>query len=394
MDCPARSDWTTAHFKQHGSETPRLDAEILLAHARGCKRIELYTRFDEPMSEAERTTMRDLTRRRAKSEPVAYLVGHREFFSLKFRVTPDVLIPRPETETLVVELLDACKSLEAPQILDIGTGSGCIAVTVAVNNKSAQVTATDLSEAALAVARSNAEAHAVSDRIRFLQGDLFTPLDKTRHSRSSPATLPTSRSRSARCFLPTFGVTSHRARCSLVRPERRFCFASWTRHRIGWPLPASCSWSSLPSRRLPSANESKPTGSFKSSVSSKMSPACRDIALVAKRVESEFESVRQLRYNRSMSDEHHKPNGWPWAVVVLFLPLALYTGGYFLLSKTYTSSPPGRPMLRVFQSQVAYMIYRPAAWLESKTRGQPIAVGDAMPGSAGKQFRQLNQFEP
>jgi release factor glutamine methyltransferase len=169
-------DWTTAHLKQHGSETPRLDAEILLAHARGCKRIELYTRFDEPLTEAQRAVMRDLAKRRAKSEPVAYLVGHREFFSLDFRVTPEVLIPRPDTETLVVELLDVARPLETPRILDLGTGSGCIAVAAAVNLPSARITATDLSETALAVARQNAETHAVSKRIRFLQGDLFAPL--------------------------------------------------------------------------------------------------------------------------------------------------------------------------------------------------------------------------
>ncbi len=169
-------DWTTAHFKQHGSETPRLDAEILLAHARTCRRIELYTRFDEPLTDVQRTVMRDLTKRRAKSEPVAYLVGHREFFSLEFRVTPDVLIPRPDTETLVVELIEAAKALEAPRILDLGTGSGCIAIAAAVNLPSAQITATDVSEAALAIARENAETHAVANRIRFLQGDLFGPL--------------------------------------------------------------------------------------------------------------------------------------------------------------------------------------------------------------------------
>ncbi len=169
-------DWTTAHLKQHGSETPRLDAEILLAHARTCRRIELYTRFDEPLTDAQRAVMRDLTKRRAKSEPVAYLVGHREFFSLDFRVTPDVLIPRPDTETLVVELLDAARPLESPRVLDLGTGSGCIAIAAAVNHPSARVTATDLSETALAVARENAGKHAVSDRIRFLQGDLFAPL--------------------------------------------------------------------------------------------------------------------------------------------------------------------------------------------------------------------------
>jgi len=168
-------DWTTAHLKKYGSETPRLDTEILLAHARGCRRIDLYTRFDDLLNERERAAMRDLVRRRAQSEPVAYLVGHREFFALDFHVTPAVLIPRPDTETLVLELLDAAKPLAAPRILDVGTGSGCIAVAAAVNNRSAQITATDLSEAALAVARENAQSHQVLDRIRFLRGNLFEP---------------------------------------------------------------------------------------------------------------------------------------------------------------------------------------------------------------------------
>jgi release factor glutamine methyltransferase len=170
-------DWTTAHLKKHGSDTPRLETEILLAHARGCRRIELYTRVDEVLSEKERSTMRDLVRRRAQSEPVAYLVGHREFFGLDFRVTPAVLIPRPDTETLVVELLDVAKPLAAPRILDIGTGSGCIAIAAAVNLANAQITATDASDAALAVARENAASHKVTDRIRFLSGDLFRVLE-------------------------------------------------------------------------------------------------------------------------------------------------------------------------------------------------------------------------
>jgi release factor glutamine methyltransferase len=173
-------DWTTAHLKKHGSETPRLDTEILLAHARGCRRIELYTRFDDVLTEKERTTMRDLVRRRAQSEPVAYLVGHREFFGLDFRVTPAVLIPRPDTETLVVELLDVAKSLPAPRILDVGTGSGCIAIAAAVNQAAAQVTATDSSEAALSIARENAESLHVVDRVRFLSGDLFGPVASER----------------------------------------------------------------------------------------------------------------------------------------------------------------------------------------------------------------------
>lgn len=169
-------EWTTSHLEKHGSETPRLDTEILLAHACRCQRIELYTRFDDIVGEHQRTLMRELVRRRVDAEPVAYLVGHREFFGLDFRVTPDVLIPRPDTETLVVELLELCKERNLPRILDVGTGCGCIAIAAAVNLPSAQVTATDISRAAVEVARENAAAHNVADRIRFLQGDLFHPL--------------------------------------------------------------------------------------------------------------------------------------------------------------------------------------------------------------------------
>lgn len=168
---------TTEFLKKQGSDTPRLDTEILLAHVRGCKRIELYTRYDEVLSDEQRDRLRELVRRRAKSEPVAYLVGHREFFGLEFRVTPDVLIPRPDTETLIVELLDAAKAYAEPRILDVGTGSGCIAIAAAVNCPQARVTAIDVSEAALGVAGENAERHGVADRIRFLQGDLFAPLN-------------------------------------------------------------------------------------------------------------------------------------------------------------------------------------------------------------------------
>lgn len=167
-------EWTTDHLRKHGSETPRLDAELLLAHARNCRRIELYTRFDEPLTDPQRAAMRDLVRRRAQAEPVAYLVGHREFFSLDFRVTPAVLVPRPDTETLVLELIERMKGVENPRIADIGTGSGCIAVAAAVNLPAAQFTAIDVSPAALEIARENAVMHKVADRIRFLEGDLLS----------------------------------------------------------------------------------------------------------------------------------------------------------------------------------------------------------------------------
>lgn len=176
--------WTADYLKQHGSESPRLEAEVLLAHARGCQRIELYTSFADPADEPLRTKFRELVRRRAEGVPVAYLVGHREFFSLDFRVTPDVLIPRPETELLVMTLLDRIKALGATteplQIADVGTGSGIVAVTVAKKAPQVRVTAIDVSRAALAVARENAERWKVADRIEFVEGDLFAAIGPER----------------------------------------------------------------------------------------------------------------------------------------------------------------------------------------------------------------------
>lgn len=169
-------DWTTQHFRDHGCETPRLDAEILLAHVRRCERIQLYTHYADLLSPQERAAMRDLVKRRAKSEPVAYLVGHREFFGLDFHVSRDVLIPRPDTETLVMESLEVLKPLKSAEVLEIGTGSGCIAVALAVNQPAARITAIDISEPALEIARRNAARHRVEDRITFLLGDLFKPL--------------------------------------------------------------------------------------------------------------------------------------------------------------------------------------------------------------------------
>lgn len=169
--------WTTDYLKQHGSDSPRLDAEVLLAESRGCKRIELYTKFEELADDATRTKFRELVKHRAEGKPVAYLVGRREFYSLSFRVTPDVLVPRPETESLVLRLLDLFKqgtiATDAPQIADIGTGSGIIAVCAAKHLPKASVLAVDASTAALTVARDNAAAHGIADRIEFFDSDLF-----------------------------------------------------------------------------------------------------------------------------------------------------------------------------------------------------------------------------
>ena len=166
-------DWTVGHLQRKGSDSPRLDTEILLAHARGCERIELYTHFNDVLTEEERTTMRELVQRRANHEPVAYLVGYREFYSLEFEVNKEVLIPRPDTETIVLELLEIAKTMASPKIIDVCTGSGCIAISVAVNHNTAELTATELYEPTIELARRNAEKHEVSDRIDFIQGDLL-----------------------------------------------------------------------------------------------------------------------------------------------------------------------------------------------------------------------------
>ena len=160
------------------SETPRLDAEVLLGQVLDRSRTWLFTwpdRVGEPAAVAAFTAR---VARRAAGEPVAYITGVREFWSLPLAVAPATLIPRPDTETLVVELLDLARELPAAaSILEIGTGSGCIAISIASGLSSAQLTATDISPAALAVASTNATTHEVADRIVFLEGDLFEPLD-------------------------------------------------------------------------------------------------------------------------------------------------------------------------------------------------------------------------
>src|SRR5215813_11174375 len=165
-------EWTAKHLAQKGAESPRLDAEVLLAHVAGCKRIDLYgARFAEDATPELRQRYRDLIRRRIEGCPVAYLVGKKEFYGLEFQVGPSVLIPRPDSEHLVMEALGIAKTMLSPRILDIGTGSGNLAVALAKNLSAAHMTAIDKSFEALTIARGNAERHAVADRIRFLQGD-------------------------------------------------------------------------------------------------------------------------------------------------------------------------------------------------------------------------------
>lgn len=170
--------WTTQHFSELGIETPRLDAECLLAFALDCDRLRLYVDYEKPVEETERARFRELVRERGGHRvPVALLTGRREFWSLPLRVSRDVLVPRPETETLVATALQLVPDRDAEiAVLDVGTGSGAIALAIASERVKARITATDLSAAALVVARENAVALALSDRVRFLEGSLFEPV--------------------------------------------------------------------------------------------------------------------------------------------------------------------------------------------------------------------------
>ena len=153
-------EWTAGFFGRKQVDAPRLSAELLLAHVLSAPRIKLYTEYDRPLTEAELTAFRALVQRAAEQEPIAYLTGKAHFFNLEFEVTRDVLIPRPDTETLVENVLQLCRhqsGLEAPRVLDLCTGSGCVAAAIAYHMKSAVVTATELSPAAAAVARRNVE---------------------------------------------------------------------------------------------------------------------------------------------------------------------------------------------------------------------------------------------
>jgi len=170
--------WTAEHFAGRGIETARLDAECLLAHALGVDRLRLYLDFEKPVLPAERDVFRDLVRRRANERvPVAHLLGGREFWSLPLRVTPEVLVPRPDTETLVQALLERLPEPNAPlRVADLGTGSGAVALAIAGERPHAVVFATDISQRALKIAQENAETLGMGKRIRFLRGDWAAPL--------------------------------------------------------------------------------------------------------------------------------------------------------------------------------------------------------------------------
>ena len=167
--------WTTEHFAEQGIETAKLDAECLLAHALGMKRLQLYVDFEQTSGSEERARFRELVVRRARDRvPVSQLVGKQEFWSRELDVSRDVLSPRPETETLVEAVLARLPDPSGKyKILDLGTGSGAIALALARERPAAQVTATDISPEALQIACSNADKLQVSERLRFVEGDLL-----------------------------------------------------------------------------------------------------------------------------------------------------------------------------------------------------------------------------
>jgi release factor glutamine methyltransferase len=172
----------TQFLRDAGIESARLDAEVLLGHALDKERADIYLGMESTLNDSDEKIFRESLTRRAKGEPVAYITGHKEFWSLDFVVTPDVLIPRPETE-LVVELTlkEAITTKAALKILDIGTGSGVIAIALAKELPAAEIWAVDVSAAALNIAEVNARRHGVAERVKFLDGDLFDPITELGH---------------------------------------------------------------------------------------------------------------------------------------------------------------------------------------------------------------------
>jgi len=174
-------DWTRAHFQKHDVDAPRLTAELLLASVLGVERVKLYMDLERPLSKDELAGYRALIQRRLTGEPTEYLVGAKEFYGRRFEVDPRVLIPRPETELLVEAVLRVVPKDAPVRVLDLCTGSGCIAISIAAERPQASVWATDLMPGALEVARRNAARLGVDGRVSFFEGDLFAaiPADAT-----------------------------------------------------------------------------------------------------------------------------------------------------------------------------------------------------------------------
>ncbi|NLW44012.1 MAG: peptide chain release factor N(5)-glutamine methyltransferase [Syntrophomonadaceae bacterium] len=171
-------NWTKSRFAGLGIAEPRLEAEVLLAHALNLDRIGLYVQYDRPVNQEERASFREMIRRRVKGEPAAYITGHKEFMSLPFQVDRRVLIPRPDTEILVEESIRLLRGYKGEvRVLDVGTGCGAIAISIARYLPHALVYGVDISEAALEVAKANALLNGVADRVFFCQSDLLDSAD-------------------------------------------------------------------------------------------------------------------------------------------------------------------------------------------------------------------------
>ena len=170
--------WTTDYLGQKQIESPRLEAELLLAHARNCARIRLYTDFETALTDDERVRMRELVKRRAQREPLAYITGRKEFYGRNFAVGKGILVPRPETETLVDVCLNRIDRNVPQRICEVGFGSGCVSITLAKQRPLCTIWASDISETAMSFATQNVTAHAVSQQVRLLNGDAFAPILK------------------------------------------------------------------------------------------------------------------------------------------------------------------------------------------------------------------------
>lgn len=168
--------WTGDYFKKKGLDAPRLTAELLLAHALGCDRVRLYMDLDRPLDKGELASYRGFVERRAAGEPTFYLLGAKEFYGRRFKVDRRVLTPRPETELVTEAALSKLPKDAGCAVLDLCTGSGCIGLTLAAERPGIRVVAVDASADALEVARENAAALGVADRVELLQGDLYTPV--------------------------------------------------------------------------------------------------------------------------------------------------------------------------------------------------------------------------
>lgn len=194
--CKDALDWTTEYLGRKGDEHPRRSAEWLLSAATGLSRVELYAYFDRPLSPDERAKFRASIERRAAGEPLQYVTGEMPFRHLVLHVEPGVFIPRPETEVLVDAVLEAIREVQEPLVVDLCTGSGAIAVSIAHEHRGARVWASDVSEQAVEAARRNALYADVTDRVQMFKGDLFAPIPEDLAGRlvavvSNPPYIPT-----------------------------------------------------------------------------------------------------------------------------------------------------------------------------------------------------------